>query len=217
MKTKLVISCEHGGNTVPLWLKDKVQIPQKVLNSHRGFDKGALEIALRLGKIYATKPITNEISRLVIDYNRSLHNKSVWSKYSQYLSDQDKNQIIAEYQHYREKVEKALKTKELHLSIHSFTPIRNGEKRNCDFSLLYDPSRKKEKELATKLKSALDKEKIKCRFNYPYQGKSDGLTSYLRKKKLENYIGIELEFNQNIVEHQFKINSIIESIQQVLN
>ena len=40
---------------------------------------------------------------------------------------------------------------------------------------------------------------LKIRFNYPYLGKADGFTTYLRKIFPENYIGIELEVNQKFV------------------
>ena len=34
------------------------------------------------------------------------------------------------------------------------------------------------------------------RHNYPYLGKMDGFTTYLRKKFPKNYVGIEIEINQ---------------------
>jgi hypothetical protein len=37
------------------------------------------------------------------------------------------------------------------------------------------------------------------RYNYPYLGKMDGFTTYLRKQFISNYIGIELEVNQKYV------------------
>jgi hypothetical protein len=38
------------------------------------------------------------------------------------------------------------------------------------------------------------------RRNYPYTGKSDGFTAYLRKRfDADRYVGVELEINQAIV------------------
>jgi hypothetical protein len=47
------------------------------------------------------------------------------------------------------------------------------------------------------------------RFNYPYLGKADGFTTFMRKQFPKNYIGIEIEVNQkfaanNIIERQLK-------------
>ena len=41
---------------------------------------------------------------------------------------------------------------------------------------------------------------LRVRRNYPYAGKGDGLTSYLRRRFPPGaYVGIELEVNQSIV------------------
>ena len=41
---------------------------------------------------------------------------------------------------------------------------------------------------------------LRVRRNYPYAGKGDGLTSYLRQQfRPAAYVGIELEINQKIV------------------
>jgi hypothetical protein len=42
---------------------------------------------------------------------------------------------------------------------------------------------------------------LRLRRNYPYQGRCDGLTAWLRKRHPdETYVGIELEVNQRLVE-----------------
>lgn len=42
----------------------------------------------------------------------------------------------------------------IHIGVHSFTPILNNQKRNTDIGILYDPSRKKERELALRWQKA---------------------------------------------------------------
>ena len=88
----------------------------------------------------------------------------------------------------------------LHIALHSFTPELNDRIRHNDIGLLYDPKSKPEKEFCKKFKTFLQKENpdLIIRYNYPYLGISDGLTSYLRQKFSENYIGIELEINQKL-------------------
>jgi len=58
------------------------------------------------------------------------------------------------------------------------------------------------------------------RFNYPYLGKADGFTTYLRKQFPANYMGIELEVNQafsveNKMPESLK-NSLFTSVQNVM-
>ncbi|MBN20426.1 MAG: N-formylglutamate amidohydrolase [Bdellovibrionaceae bacterium] len=215
MKTNIIISCEHAGNKIPKFIKNKINIPHSILNSHRGYDKGALEITKKFSKKLNKTPQINKISRLIIDYNRSLNNKNIWSSYTSNISEEDKEKLIKSYSHYREIIQKKINHKNIHLSIHSFTPIKNGIKRNCDFAVLYDPNHSNEKMFAKKIKERLTKEKINCRLNYPYKGTSDGLTSFFRKKIGKNYLGLELEFNQKIIKNKKKINSILNVLYQI--
>ena len=90
----------------------------------------------------------------------------------------------------------------IHISSHSFTPVLDGEVRRADVGLLYDPRRRGEVELCARWKAALCAiaPALAVRRNYPYAGKGDGLTSYLRTRFPPGaYVGIELEVNQAIV------------------
>ena len=67
----------------------------------------------------------------------------------------------------------------VHVSSHSFTPILDGQVRNADIGLLYDPTRLGEVAVAARWKAALAEQsgELRVRRNYPYQGKNDGLAS----------------------------------------
>jgi predicted N-formylglutamate amidohydrolase len=207
---KLVLTCEHGGNII---LKDYVSIfknQQNVLNSHRGYDLGSLDLFNFL-KPLSDFSASSETSRLLIELNRSLHHKNLFSEYSKGLSKTEKENLIQSYYLvYRNKVEKEIQSfieageLVLHLSVHSFTPVLNEDIRNCDIGLLFDSRRSSEKQFCKSFKADLVKEnpKYRVRFNYPYLGKADGFTTYLRKQFPENYMGIELEINQ-----KFSINN----------
>ncbi|MCB9061297.1 MAG: N-formylglutamate amidohydrolase [Halobacteriovoraceae bacterium] len=212
MKSKVIISCEHGGAEIPKFLNSSVKIPKNVLESHRGLDKGALDIAKKLGKKIRSTPILNKMTRLVIDFNRSLHNYNVFSKFSKNLDNILKEKLIELHSKHRAKIFKQISKNTIHLSVHSFTPKMNGVMRNCEFSILFDPKRADERHLALEIKKKLSKLGIKCRFNYPYLGKSDGVTTHFRKIFLEGYLGLELEFNQRIVNHKNKVETILDVV-----
>jgi predicted N-formylglutamate amidohydrolase len=105
----------------------------------------------------------------------------------------------------------------LHISVHTFTPVLHGVTRNADIGLLYDPSRKSEKQFAelwgAKL-SALGR----VRNNYPYKGTNDGHTTALRRIfKQEVYLGIELEVNQTMTKRRGNASAVAESLRAVLS
>jgi predicted N-formylglutamate amidohydrolase len=90
----------------------------------------------------------------------------------------------------------------LHVSSHSFTPALDGMERRADVGLLYDPSRAGERALCLRWQRAMRRplREWVVRRNYPYLGRSDGLTSWLRKRFADDaYVGVELEVNQKHV------------------
>ena len=57
---------------------------------------------------------------------------------------------------------------------------------------------------------------LKTRYNYPYLGRADGFTTYLRKRFPENYLGIELEVNQKFSKNNKLDSSIKQSLFEAL-
>lgn len=210
---KLMLTCEHASNRLPAAFKKFV--PVDVQETHRAYDIGALQVFRKLVKF--AKPefsCEGKFSRLFVDLNRTITNKSA---FSDYLRDNEnaKAAATAYWKEYRENVEKFVAKnigaskkgaknngKEgadiVHLGIHSFTPALNGKVRNADIGILYDPKRPQERAYANVIRGEIKRlyPHMKVRFNYPYKGSSDGLTTSLRKKYGPRYMGIEIEINQ---------------------
>ncbi len=203
---KLLISCEHGGNEVPAAFAHVFPASAKaILESHRGVDIGALALAKTLAQqLRADAYDDNTLTRLLIDFNRSLHHANVFSEFSQTLSESEKQSLIQRhYLPYRDTIEQTITQwivqghDVLHLSVHSFTPKLKGEVRNADIGLLYDPKRALEVNITQQwLKQLRQHTALNVRCNYPYRGTADGFTTTLRKKFPTHYAGIELETNQ---------------------
>lgn len=204
MSVRWVISCEHGGNRIPAPYERLFSGAREVLETHRGWDPGALALFHTLEPL-ADFSYSSTDSRLLVELNRSLHHPALFSDYTRRLSEDEKAQVLLEYYHpYRKKIEKAIKVfiqqghQVNHLSIHSFTPVLQEEVRKADIGLLYDPGRALEKKLCTRWKQLLQERlpDFVIRFNYPYRGTADGFTTYLRKAIGKGYAGIEVELNQ---------------------
>ncbi len=227
----LIISCEHGGNRVPVKYKALFKEGKEALSSHRGYDPGALAVYNILCQNLPSRHLSSRVSRLLVELNRSLHHPNLFSEFTRTLPEDQKRVLLASHYHpYRNTLTAMIETHVhhgtpvLHLSVHSFVPELNGQVRNADIGLLYDPGRRWEKEYCHRLKNILQKTSplLRVRFNYPYLGKADGLTTWLRKKFPEElYAGIELEVNQALLKNKAGQRAagemLLESIHQCLS
>jgi len=146
------------------------------------------------------------ISRLLVEVNRSVGHPRLFSKYTAQLDPVTRQAILARYYYpHRERVESwiaervATGGRVIHVALHTFTPMLNGEVRNADIGLLYDPRRSAEKTLCGHWRRAIQQVHVdlRVRCNYPYRGSDDGLTTHLRRQfKAGRYLGVELEVNQ---------------------
>jgi len=205
-----IVCCEHASNRVPPRFAHLFGGKEEILSSHQAYDLGAENLARRLARRSKSSVYLGSVTRLLIDLNRSPSNrKSLYSAYSRKLGKNDRDLLVNKYYlPYREKVEGAIagiigKGKPvLHISVHSFVPVRNGNVRKADIGLLYDPARKIEKEISGFFAKFLQEKmgSLCVRKNYPYLGKMDGFPSFLRKKySAKLYAGIEIEINQALL------------------
>jgi len=204
-----LVTCEHGGNRIPAEFRSLFRGHAPLLQTHRGYDPGALVMAKELARTLHAPLVTSTVSRLLIDLNRSIGHPQLFSAATRGVPSTLRNTIVAQhYLPYRAQVERVVRRsvsrgrRVVHVSSHSFTPELYGRVRRADVGLLYDPGRRGEARLCARWKASLEKmvPELRVRRNYPYAGKGDGLTSYLRKRFSPSvYVGVELEVNQKIV------------------
>lgn len=225
MNTRWVLSCEHGGLEIPAAYASYFTEAAALLQSHRGWDPGALQLFNTLAPL-ADFSHSSTVSRLLIELNRSLHHPHLFSAFTRILSLQQKQEIIeAYYIPYRVSIEAAIagylaeEAFVYHLSIHSFTPVLAGDVRKADIGLLYDPGNPLEKECCRSWKPLLQDifPDMVVRYNYPYKGTADGFTTYLRKQYPDRYAGIEFELNQKWAGNPEINAGIAKSIKQLQN
>ena len=93
----LLVSCEHAVNTVPQAWRSLFKEGAEILGSHRAYDAGALELARSLASALSAPCFDARVTRLLVDYNRSPHNRALWSEFSRGLSPLDKASLLNEY------------------------------------------------------------------------------------------------------------------------
>jgi predicted N-formylglutamate amidohydrolase len=201
----IFFSCEHGGHDLPPQYKQLFGEAGAVLKSHRGWDPGAIELANCFASAWKAPLFSTTISRLLVELNRSPGHAALFSEFTCDLPRAEREALLdAYYWPYRAQVERhveaCLKRRQavLHIGVHTFTPNLNGEQRNADIGLLYDPRHGQERALAESWRAALKAllPELRVRMNYPYRGTGDGLTTHLRRCYGKRYAGIELEVNQ---------------------
>ncbi|MBL7858894.1 MAG: N-formylglutamate amidohydrolase [Cyclobacteriaceae bacterium] len=202
----MVISCEHASNAVPEEYRFLFAGHEAVLQSHRGWDPGAADLAAHMHQTLGVPLFVTAFTRLLVEANRSIDSNELFSEFSKGLSVQEKEDVLRQfYFPYRTQVEEALLKQPkpvLHLSIHSFTPVLMDLVRELEIGLLFDPEREMERIFCEKLQRELLQRlpELRILFNEPYKGTDDGLVTAMRKKFPGNeYLGIEVEVNQKLI------------------
>lgn len=201
-----VFTCEHGGHGVPAEFASLFAGQGTLLRSHRGWDAGSLEVFRVLAASCADAAHPATTTRLLVDLNRSLHHRRVFSEFTAGLPQATREDIVARYwRPWRAAVRAQIAGWAqqghaiTHISVHSFTPVLDGQVRNTELGLLYDPSRPAERALCLRWRELLRARGWRVRLNYPYRGSADGHTTALRREFPQGYAGIELELNQALV------------------
>ena len=207
---RLVLTCEHARARVPAALRPLFPPGEALWRSHRALDFGALQVAAGLARAFGLPLYAGQVSRLVIDLNRSVdHPQLHAAALVQALDAATRARLVATYYRpHRAAVAAAVAAglaagaPVCHLAVHSFTPVRAGQRRRADIGVLYDPGRPAERALALALVGQLRLRlpDLAIRRNSPYRGTSDGLPTALRRTfAASTYAGIELELNQRLL------------------
>lgn len=220
--TVYIITCEHAGNRVPKKLDHLFPDAGTILETHRGYDLGALDLAKEIASVLGAPIFYSTITRLVADLNRSVSSRSLFSEFTAFIGKEYKSNILQRYYFpYRRRVEQEItsistKNRVIHIAVHSFTPELKGVERNAEIGFLYDPGKALEKEFCFVWKKELEKRlppDFRIRMNYPYKGISDSLPLKLRKTlPADAYAGIEIEINQAVFKDESKVYELKKAI-----
>jgi predicted N-formylglutamate amidohydrolase len=224
MFDRIVFSCEHARNRIPVRYAD--MFSAAVLEGHRGYDPGALDVARALARRLGAPLFSGMQSRLLVDLNRSTGHSGLFSEHTRGLNSGEKTVILERYYHpYRRRVEKVLRGEislqrsVLRISVHSFTPELDGRVRRADIGILYDPGRSVERRSSTRIRDRLQSidPTIVLRRNYPYRGIADGFTTHLRKAlRSDCYAGIEIELNQARIAGECERRQVATVLEQAI-
>ncbi|MEZ5964161.1 MAG: N-formylglutamate amidohydrolase [Planctomycetota bacterium] len=227
----LVVTVEHASCALPAACRG-LGVRAARLRSHQGWDPGARLVGVHVARALAAPVFLGRWSRLFVDLNRSATHPRVVPRVAHgepVPGNRDldaaarRGRIERYWQPWRDAVERRLAAMVarrggvLHVSVHSFVGELDGEVRNADFGMLYDPRRARERALVEQLQTSLVASGHRVRRNYPYAGRSDGFTSHLRRLYPDRvYAGIEIEMNQDSVGRPARARRWAEDIVEAL-
>lgn len=222
----VLISCEHASKAVPPEWQAVFAGCEALLESHRGWDPGALELGHALSVALEAPLLAGRATRLLIDLNRSASHPMRFSGMTRSLPMAERQCIEDDYwkPHWRAYSEflAASPGPVVHLACHSFAPQLDGVVRHADIGLLYDPCRASERAFADELHVAIGHclPALRVRMNYPYRGTANGIGQQHRRcHSARRLISLELEINQALVavpDWPHTIEGLTQAVKEVM-
>jgi len=202
----VVVVCEHASAQIPAELGE-LGLAAADLKSHAVWDPGALGLAVALAERLDATLVASKVSRLVYDCNRPPDADDAILAKSELvdvpgnadLSDAQRAERIARYyQPFHNAVAEVVAGKDnpVIVTVHSFTPVYHGARRDVEIGVLHDADVR----LADALLSDLsDFERFTVRRNEPY-GPEDGVTHTIKTHALpDGHLNVMLEVRNDLI------------------
>ena len=189
-QAQILLVCEHASNFIPSHL-ESLGLSDDDLISHAAWDPGALAVATKMAQFLDAPLVTSRISRLVYDCNRPPTADDAMPERSEVIDvpgnagltkvDQQ-TRIDAYYMPFRTLLARTIETREVTalVTIHSFTPVYQGQPRSVEIGLLHDADTRLADAM---LESAATQGAHDVQRNAPY-GPKDGVTHTLKEHAL---------------------------------
>ncbi|MFV0358705.1 N-formylglutamate amidohydrolase [Tropicimonas sp.] len=187
-ESPVALVCEHASRFIPAALGD-LGLDAEGLVSHAAWDIGAMDLALDLMAELDAPLVASRVSRLVYDCNRPPGAPDAIPERSERfgipgnraLSARDaRRRVTAIYHPFRAALERVLgahRRPAVLVTIHSFTPVYNGQRRTVELGLLHDGDARLAKRM---LAEAPHRVSMRTALNEPYAMR-DGVTHTLRE------------------------------------
>ena len=222
----VLLVCDHASCRFPRSLGD-MGLDPFARRCHLAVDIGAGPLTEKLAESLGVTAVVQNYSRLVVDCNRELMDPSAFLEYgdgilvpgNRNLHQADKElRASALYWPYHvaigEQVDRLRKTGALpaFISIHSFTPVLNGEAREWQMGVLWDKDDKTRSIFLEGLRGA----GYKVGDNEPYSGKApqDFTIDHHAEELGLPHVGIEIR--QDLVDDDEGVAEIAEVMHEVI-
>ncbi len=222
----ILLVCDHASHRFPKSLGD-MGLDPFARRCHLAVDIGAGRVTKALAKSLGVTAVVHNYSRLVVDCNRQLMDPSAFLEYgdgilvpgNRNLHQEDKDlRASALYWPYHcaidEQVQRLRKAgpAPAFISIHSFTPVLNGESRKWEMGILWD----KDERLRNIFLKDLREAGYLVGDNEPYSGKApqDFTIDHHAEEVGLPHIGIEIR--QDLIDDEAGVAEITDVMRKVI-
>jgi predicted N-formylglutamate amidohydrolase len=200
----LVLCCEHASERLPQrwrWTESD----QRLVGTHWAFDLGAADLARELADRVGAPAVLSRFSRLLCDPNRPEDSDTLFRAVAEGLpvdlnvglSDADRALRLSDYYRpYHAELDRTLAASHAPVlfSVHSFTPIYEGQPRAMELGVLFN----REQALGHELTRHLTQAGFVTRANEPYSGEDGFMYSPEEHALRHGRRALELEVRQDL-------------------
>jgi predicted N-formylglutamate amidohydrolase len=222
-----VLACEHASPHIPAALGN-LGLPPEALASHIAWDPGARALGGALSSALDAPLVAARFSRLVFDCNRPPGPAGVaersdrWSiPGNQGLGEAQLDaRIRGVYEPFHQRLATVIQERlagglpTVVVTVHSFTPILNGERRELELGILHDSDTRLADSL---LRRAAETTRLDARRNQPY-GPKDGVTHTLQLHAIpKGLANAMLEVRNDLIEGPTEVAAMADQLGSMLN
>jgi predicted N-formylglutamate amidohydrolase len=205
-----VLVCEHAGNFIPPELHD-LGLGPGLTTSHIAWDPGALPVAREMSRILDAPLVAQRMSRLMYDCNRPPESESAIPEISEIhpvpgnaglTPEARRARVDAIYVPFRDTLAACIDgcvaagEAPVIVTVHSFTPVYKGVRRELDIGILHDTDTRVADAVLRLAGADAD---VVVRRNQPY-GPEDGVTHTLRTQALPRGLGnVMIEVRNDLI------------------
>ncbi len=215
-RSPIVLVCEHASSHIPAAFAD-LGISPEARESHVVWDPGAIAVAQAMSLALDATLVSSTVSRLVYDCNRPpdapdampAHSEAYDVPGNRDLTDAERRARIARYYApFRDSLasEIARRTDPIIVTIHSFTPVYNGEIRDVEIGILHD----RDSRLADAMLGSAPNHDV--RRNAPY-GPKDGVTHTLKEHAVRHgHLNVMIEIRNDLIADEISQSAMAQTL-----
>ncbi len=207
-KGRVLLVCEHASHTLPARF-GTLGLSEDVRTSHIAWDPGALAVTRLLSASLDATVVYQNYSRLIYDCNRPPESPSAMPVTSEIydipgnadLSEAERfARTAALYIPFQTRVSDLIAVRDnvVLVTMHSFTPVYHGKRRDVEIGLLYDTDAR----LVDAMLDHIEGGNFRVERNEPY-GPEDGVTHTLRLHALPNgLLNVMIEVRNDLIQNE---------------